>query len=223
MDNLNLKQTADGSSTLYNQMLDEHYHSIHGALTESIHVFVRMGFLNFIDSFKSVKDVNILEIGFGTGLNCILTFIENIKLNISLNYTALEPFPLEMQIIDNLDFNLDFRYLDAFKLIHQSFWGKPVEINKQFFLEKSTLELKDLNDNKFYDIIYSDAFAPSKQPELWKVDVFSKLFNLTSNNGVLVTYCAKGQVRRDLEKVGYFVERLEGPPGKREMIRATKV
>ena len=223
MDNLNLKQTADGSSTLYNQMLDEHYHSIHGALTESIHVFVRMGFLNFIDSFKSVKDVNILEIGFGTGLNCILTFIENIKLNISLNYTALEPFPLEMQIIDNLDFNLDSRYLDAFKLIHQSLWEKPVEINKQFSLEKSTLELKDFNDNKFYDIIYFDAFAPSKQPELWKVDVFSKLFNLTSNNGVLVTYCAKGQVRRDLEKVGYFVERLEGPPGKREMLRATKV
>tara|TARA_Y100000991_G_scaffold207077_1_gene184763 strand:+ start:569 stop:1240 length:672 start_codon:yes stop_codon:yes gene_type:complete len=221
--NLNLKQTADGSSTLYNQMLDEHYHSIHGALNESIHVFIRMGFLNFVESFKSAKDINILEIGFGTGLNCILTFIENIKLNISLNYTALEPFPLEMEIIDNLDFNLASRHLDAFKLIHQSFWEKPVEINKQFSLEKSRLELKDFNDNKFYDIIYFDAFAPSKQPELWKVDVFTKLFNLTSYNGVLVTYCAKGQVRRDLEKVGYFVERLEGPPGKREMLRATKV
>ena len=223
MGNLNLKQTADGSSTLYNQMLDEHYHSIHGALNESIHVFIRMGFLNFVESFKSAKDINILEIGFGTGLNCILTFIENIKLNISLNYTSLEPFPLEMEIIDNLDFNLASRHLDAFKLIHQSFWEKPVEINKQFSLEKSRLELKDFNDNKFYDIIYFDAFAPSKQPELWKVDVFTKLFNLTSYNGVLVTYCAKGQVRRDLEKVGYFVERLEGPPGKREMLRATKV
>ena len=223
MNNLNLKQTADGSSTLYNQILDEHYHSIHGALNESIHVFIRMGFLNFVDSFKSAKDVNILEIGFGTGLNCILTFIENIKLNISLNYIALEPFPLEMEIIDNLDFNLNSNQLDAFKFIHQSSWSKPIEINQQFSLEKSRLELNDFNTNKFYDIIYFDAFAPSKQPELWKVDVFSKLFNLTSRNGVLVTYCAKGQVRRDLEKVGYFVERLEGPPGKREMLRATKV
>lgn len=158
-----------------------------------------------------------------TGLNCILTFIESLKLNIFLNYTSLEPYPLEMKIIDNLNFNLDSKQLDVFKLIHQSFWGKAVEINKQFSLEKYKLELKDFNTNKFYDIIYFDAFAPNKQPELWKVDVFSKLFNLTSNNGVLVTYCAKGQVRRDLEKVGYFVERLEGPPGKREMLRATKV
>ena len=223
MNNIHFKQTADGSSTLYNALLDEHYHSIHGALNESIHVFIRKGFLDFVNLYKSVKNINILEIGFGTGLNCILTFIENLKLNTSLNYTSLEPFPLEMKIIDNLDFNLDSIQLDAFKLIHQSFWGNPVEINKQFYLEKSILELKDFNADKFYDIIYFDAFAPSKQPELWKVDIFSKLFNLTSKNGVLVTYCAKGQVRRDLEKVGYFVERLEGPPGKREMIRATKV
>ena len=222
MNNLYFKQTADGSSTLYNLMLDEHYHSIHGALNESNHVFIRKGFLDFIDLFKSVKNINILEIGFGTGLNCILTFTENLKLNISLNYTSLEPFPLEMEIIDTLNFNLDSKQLVAFKLIHQSVWGKPVEINKQFSLEKFKLELKDFNTNKFYDIIYFDAFAPNKQPDLWKLDVFSKLFNLTSRNGVLVTYCAKGQVRRDLEKVGYFVERLEGPPGKREMIRATK-
>jgi tRNA U34 5-methylaminomethyl-2-thiouridine-forming methyltransferase MnmC len=222
LNNLYFKQTADGSSTLYNLMLDEHYHSIHGALNESNHVFIRKGFLDFIDLFKSVKNINILEIGFGTGLNCILTFTENLKLNISLNYTSLEPFPLEMEIIDTLNFNLDSKQLVAFKLIHQSVWGKPVEINKQFSLEKFKLELKDFNTNKFYDIIYFDAFAPNKQPDLWKLDVFSKLFNLTSRNGVLVTYCAKGQVRRDLEKVGYFVERLEGPPGKREMIRATK-
>jgi len=223
LNNLHFKQTADGSSTLYNSLLDEHYHSIHGALNESVHVFIRKGFLDFIDLFKTLKNINILEIGFGTGLNCILTFIENLKLNISLNYTSLEPFPLEMEIIDKLDFNLNSRQLDAFRLIHQSLWGKPFDINKQFSLEKYKLELKDFNADKFYDIIYFDAFAPSKQPELWKVDVFSKLFNLTSNNGVLVTYCAKGQVRRNLEKVGYFVERLDGPPGKREMIRASKV
>lgn len=223
MNNLHFKQTADGSSTLYNSLVDEHYHSIHGALNESIHVFINKGFLDFVDLFKPVKNLNILEIGFGTGLNCILTFIESLKLNIFLNYTSLEPYPLEMKIIDNLNFNLDSKQFDVFKLIHQSFWGKAVEINKQFSLEKYKLELKDFNTNKFYDIIYFDAFAPNKQPELWKVDVFSKLFNLTSNNGVLVTYCAKGQVRRDLEKVGYFVERLEGPPGKREMLRATKV
>ena len=223
MNNLHFKQTADGSSTLYNSLLDEHYHSIHGALNESIHVFINKGFLDFVDLLKSIKNLNILEIGFGTGLNCILTFIETLKLNISLNYTSLEPFPLEMEIIDDLNFNLDSKQLDVFKLIHQSFWGKAIEINKKFSIEKYKLELKDFNTNKLYDVIYFDAFAPNKQPELWKVDVFSKLFNLTSKNGVLVTYCAKGQVRRDLEKVGYFVERLEGPPGKREMLRATKV
>ena len=223
MNNLHFKQTADGSSTLYNSLLDEHYHSIHGALNESIHVFINKGFLDFVDLFKSIKNLNILEIGFGTGLNCILTFIETLKLNISLNYTSLEPFPLEMEIIDDLNFNLDSEQLDVFKLIHQSLWGKAIEINKKFSIEKYKLELKDFNTNKLYDVIYFDAFAPNKQPELWKVDIFSKLFNLTSKNGVLVTYCAKGQVRRDLEKVGYFVERLEGPPGKREMLRATKV
>ncbi len=223
MENLHFKTTADGSSTLYNQSLDEHYHSIHGALQESLHVFITMGFINFVDAFKKAENINILEIGFGTGLNCILTFIENLKVNIPVNYTALEPFPLDMELISNLDFNLNSNQLDVFKSIHQSSWEKSIVINEQFSLEKSTMELNDFNTNKLYDIIYFDAFAPSKQPELWKVDVFSKLFNLTSTNGVLVTYCAKGQVRRDLEKVGYYVERLEGPPGKREMLRATKV
>ena len=188
----------------YNSLLDEHYHSIHGALNESIHVFINKGFLDFVDLFKSIKNLNILEIGFGTGLNCILTFIETLKLNISLNYTSLEPFPLEMEIIDDLNFNLDSKQLDVFKMIHQSFWGKAIEINKKFSIEKYKLELKDFNTNKLYDVIYFDAFAPNKQPELWKVDVFSKLFNLTSKNGVLVTYCAKGQVRRDLEKSRLF-------------------
>jgi tRNA U34 5-methylaminomethyl-2-thiouridine-forming methyltransferase MnmC len=204
-------------------LLDEHYHSIYGALNESIHVFIRKGLLDFIDLFKPVKNINILEIGFGTGLNCILTFIENLKVNISLNYTALEPYPLEMELISNLDFNLNSNQLGVFKSIHQSSWEESIAVNEQFNLEKFKMGLHDFNANKLYDIIYFDAFAPRKQPELWKVDVFSKLFNLTSNNGVLVTYCAKGQVRRDLEKVGYSVERLEGPPGKREMLRATKV
>ena len=222
MNNLHLKKTADGSSTIYHQLLDEHYHSIHGALNESVHVFIKMGLIYVFNSFKSAKNINILEIGFGTGLNCILTFIESLKFNISLNYTALEPFPLKMEIIENLDFNLSPFQLEVFKSIHHFSWEESVTVNEQFTVEKSTLELNDFNSNKLYDILYFDAFAPSKQPELWTVDIFSKLFNLTSRNGVLVTYCAKGQVRRDLEKVGYFVERLEGPPGKREMIRATK-
>ena len=166
MNNLHFKQTADGSSTLYSSLFDEHYHSIHGALNESIHVFINKGFLEFVDLFKPVKNLNILEIGFGTGLNCILTFIETLKLKVSLNYTSLEPFPLEMKIIDNLNFNLDSEQLHVFKLIHQSFWGKAVKIHKQFSLEKYKLGLKDFNTNKFYDIIYFDAFAPNKQPEL---------------------------------------------------------
>ena len=223
MSNLHFKTTADGSSTLYNPLLDEHYHSIHGALQESLHVFIKMGFVNFSNTFKTAKSVNILEIGFGSGLNCILTYIENLKTQLNVNYTALEPFPLEMDIVENLDFNLNSKQLDIFKLIHGCLWEETVSIQENFFLQKSQLELDSFSTINLYDIIYFDAFAPMKQPELWTVDVFSKLFNITSINGSLVTYCAKGQVRRDLEHVGYSVERLEGPPGKREMLRATKV
>ena len=128
-----------------------------------------------------------------------------------------------MDIVENLDFNLNSKQLDIFKLIHGCLWEETVSIQEKFFLQKSQLELDSFNTINLYDIIYFDAFAPMKQPELWTVDVFSKLFNITSINGTLVTYCAKGQVRRDLEHVGYSVERLEGPPGKREMLRATKV
>jgi tRNA U34 5-methylaminomethyl-2-thiouridine-forming methyltransferase MnmC len=208
LSNLSIKATNDGSSTIYNEELDEHYHSIHGALQESLHVFIKMGLNYHVKHNENLQKLNILEIGFGTGLNCILTLIEHLKNEkITVKYSAIEPFPLNSTSLKSLNFKLSNQHLNLFNKIHESNW------------EKENIILT----NSFYDLIYFDAFAPRKQPELWNLEVFNKLFKLTSINGTLVTYCAKGQVRRDLESVGFKVERLNGPPGKREMLRATKI
>ncbi|MFT4678217.1 MAG: tRNA U34 5-methylaminomethyl-2-thiouridine-forming methyltransferase MnmC [Litorivivens sp.] len=210
-------ETNDGSLSLYVDELDETYHSRHGAVTESLHVFIENG----LNQFANNSDVNILEVGFGTGTNCMLTISE--ALNRKVYYRALEPKPLtpiEWSRVIELGMPLiDNKFLKAIVSC-----TSHTKLSESFDLEiiKSTLQEAALEPNSI-DLIYYDAFGPRAQPEMWTVDCFQKLYNCMKTGGILVTYCAKGQVRRDLKSCGFEMERLPGPPGKREMLRATKV
>lgn len=217
-----IEKTLDCSDTLYVPSLDEHYHSTNGAVQEAKHVFIEAGLLQCLEK----KELNILEIGFGTGLNAYLTLKEILKTDITLNYTTLELYPLPIDLIKKLNYALNLSYEDKelFLSIHNANWDI-----KTTFKDKITfLKLKaDINQVIFtldtkVDLIYFDAFAPNKQPELWTQPIFDKLFSLLNNKGILTTYCAKGAVRRMLLHSGFIVDRLPGPLGKREMLRASK-
>lgn len=212
-----IEQTNDGSNTLFVPRLNEHYHSTKGALTESRHVFVETGM------GKVTKDaIRILEIGFGTGLNAFLTLLKAEERNIKIQYTTLELYPLEWNTVEKLN------YADSpvFEQIHQSVWGREAEITDYFTLLKLNEDFTryDFNSHEPFDVIYFDAFAPEKQPEMWSQPLFDLLYSVTTTGGVLTTYCAKGVIRRMLQQSGFMVERLPGPPGgKREILRATKL
>lgn len=215
--------TADGSHTLISKQLGVTYHSIHGAIQESNHVFIQAG-LKLISDSK--KQINILEMGFGTGLNALLTyhFAESNLLNI--HYTTIEAYPIQFDMYNSLNYcNLlgKSNLQSSFKLMHESDWNTDILIQSNFILHKINKKLQDLQliDNQ-YELIYFDAFSPNEQPELWEPEIFTKLFNYTKSNGILVTYCAKGLFKRTLKSCGFIVESIEGPPGKREMVRATK-
>ena len=223
MSSLKLKITGDGTSTIYNELLDEHYHSVHGAKQESLHVFIKNGLSFYIQSYPLKSKYSILELGFGTGLNCILSLLNNLNSVARIYYNAIEPNILDFNKIKKLNFNLSNNDLIFFEKIHQLNWEIEYKVHHNFFLKKFNTDFKSFKTIDSYDIIYFDAFAPTKQPSLWTIEVFEKIFNLIKENGILVTYCAKGQVRRDLESVGFKVERLEGPPGKREMLRAIRL
>ena len=211
----------DGSDTLYLADLDEHYHSTFGAIQESMHVFIRSGF-----EVCPANEVCILEIGLGTGLNCFLTRMASRDSSKSVQYFAVEKYPLPSNITENLNFGEVYSSLesDLFSSLHACQWGCNIQLDNRFMLHKIEADLVDLNINDLpaINLIYFDTFSPEKQPELWKLPIFEKLFSRMSSNGILVTYCAKGYVRRNLQAAGFIVERLPGPPGKREMIRATK-
>lgn len=218
---LELIETKDGSHSLYNTELDETYHSVHGALNESKHVFIKHG---LHESAKTFKEINILEVGFGTGLNALLTLIETQKNKLQVNYFTLEPLPLTEDILEKLNYarlinNDQNKYFDR---LHECEWKKENEIIPGFSFTKFNCTLQDISLEKPVDLVYFDAFAPRVQSELWIIDVFEKLFRMMSSNAILVTYCAKGEVKRTLRKAGFIVETLQGPPGKREMIRARK-
>jgi len=204
---------------LYNTQFNEHYHSIHGALQESLHVFIKNGLKTF-----NTPLLNIFEMGFGTGLNALLT-LQNMPPNGRFFYHTIDLFPLETKQVLNLNYReITFDKANMLEKIHQADWSKQVAVNKNFTLLKEKVSLLDsrLSDN-FYDLIYFDAFSPEKQPELWSINVFEKLHKAMKNQSILVTYCAKGYVKRNLMAAGFQVEKLQGPPGKREMIRAKKV
>lgn len=218
---MEIEKTADGSYTLFVPELDEHYHSVKGALTESEHIFINMGLKH-----SCAENPHILEIGFGTGLNAFLTSIEAKKGKRNIFYTTIEKYPLDMETIKLLDYPdlIAPEESELFYSIHNAGWNSPQTVSKHFTIEKIEGDFTEYRFREGYDIIYFDAFAPEKQPEMWSQKLFDSLFSILNENGILTTYCAKGAVRRMLKTAGFTVERLPGPPGgKREILRGTKI
>jgi tRNA U34 5-methylaminomethyl-2-thiouridine-forming methyltransferase MnmC len=223
-----LRLCEDGSHTLFSEKAGECYHSIHGALNESLHIFITAGFKAVLKKHQIRKKnlVRILEIGFGTGLNALLTGLEADQENIFVDYTGLEPFPVEDVILKKLNFCtfLSEQSDQIFSTMHECSWGTAFKISPYFSFtkKKSGFMEVDLVDNSF-DLIYFDAFSPEAQPELWEQEVFDKCYKVMAPEGILVTYCAKGRVKRALKSAGFAVENLPGPAGKREITRAQKL
>ena len=212
-------KTGDGSHTIYVPDLDEHYHSIHGAIQESTYIFIKNGF-----EVCKADPLNIFEVGFGTGLNALLTAIRSFPGNKEVNYTAVERYPLDKKIINSLNYN-DYTGENAgniFHLIHSASWNIKVNICKNFNLEKIETDFTARPPSGRYDLIYFDAFGPDKQPEMWTREIFNWIAAITNKRGILVTYSAKGEVKRNLRACGFDVTLLPGPPGKRQMISAVK-
>lgn len=219
--------TADGSNSLHIKELGEGYHSVHGAVQESEHVFINAGLRTMNTSGSSISnEITILEIGLGTGLNVLLSLLDVNNNNQKINYIALEPYPIEKDVANNLNYAQllsDGKFKTAFEKIHTCNWSIPTLLSDNFTFLKVKQKVHDYEFENKYNLIYFDAFGPNIQPEMWTEEVFSKIYSATQPNGILVTYCAKGEVKRTLKKVGFTVESLKGPPGKREMIRAIKL
>lgn len=229
MQKLELKITDDGSHTLFVPEIDECYHSTKGAIQESKHIFIDAGLKQC-----GKDEINVLEIGFGTGLNALLTALSPLEGGIFtkiINYTTIELFPISVEQALKLNYpetlekqsevsSGEFRRY--FEKIHQSPWNEKVQLAENFTLTKLNLDFTKTELQGTFDVIYFDAFSPEKQPEMWSEEMFQKLYNSASENAALTTYCAKGVVRRAMKSAGFVVERLPGPPGKREILRARK-
>lgn len=213
--------TADGSHTLFVPELNEHYHSINGAVQESKHVFIDAGLHRC-----SKEEINIFEVGFGTGLNAFLTLVEAASISKTIRYTGIEAYPLDIETIKKLNYpqHYSIHYQDLYYKLHSVEWGVEASISPTFSLTKLHADLTafDWSELKNIDLIYFDAFAPDKQADLWTQDIFDNLYQIANDGAVMTTYCAKGVVRRMMQQAGFTVERLPGPPGKREMLRAVK-
>lgn len=216
---LKLVCTSDGSHTILVPELNEHYHSVNGAVLESSVVYIANGF-----SSCDKNPVRIFEVGFGTGLNALLTMAESIKVNRSVSYTAIDRYPLPLETANELN-HWQFageKGREYFRSLHDAGWGNKVEINENFSLYKIEADLITYELSGSYDLIYFDAFAPSKQPEMWEEGIIKKISSITSTGGIFVTYSSRGELKRLLKKNGFSVTLLPGPPGKREVIRAIK-
>lgn len=211
--------TSDGSHTIYVPELDEHYHSIHGAIQESTFIFIENGF-----DFCKADPVNIFEVGFGTGLNALLTAMKSLNGSRLVYYTSIEKYPLGKEVTELLNYHqfTGKAGKETYDLIHSSQWNTMVKINKNFNLMKIKGDITLESVSGKYDLIYFDAFGPDKQPEMWTKKLFGSISAMTIKNGVFVTYSAKGEVKRNLMECGFEVSRLAGPPGKRQIIRAIK-
>jgi len=216
--------TDDGSTTIHLPEWDEQYHSKFGAIQEARHVFIQMGLFKVLER-EELFEVSILEIGFGTGLNALVTWQEANKKQVLIEYTGVEAYPVSSEEVEHLNFAKMLEEPEAasvFQKMHKIPWETPQNISKNFNLTKQQKYFQEINDVNKYDLIYFDAFGAGIQPDLWTEEIFEKMYIAIRNNGILVTYAAKGSVRRAMLQVGFKVERLPGPPGKREMLRATK-
>ena len=216
-----LKITSDGSHTLYVPELDEHYHSIHGAIQEANHVYINNGL-----KYKSSNEIAVLEIGFGTGLNSFMTFLAAQNKELLIEYVGVEAYPILEEELLKLNYVAELgatQFAKIFESFHSCSWEEKHQITPSFSLLKRKQFFHEIDDKNKFDIIFFDAFGARVQPELWTEEIFLKMFLALKSEGVLVTYAAKGSVRRAMQSVGFRVERLPGPPGKREMLRAVKM
>jgi len=216
--------TDDGSKTIHIPDWNEQYHSTHGAIQEAIHVYIKHGltFFSTSEGYKNSSEISILEIGFGTGLNAFLTAIKAKDLNLNCNYVGVEGYPIIKEELDALNYTKILKYTSIFNAIHASTWETKCAITKHFKLQKQEKQFLDITEDNQFDVVYFDAFGPRVQPELWTENVFKIIYKTMKQNGVMVTYCAQGHARRAMMSVGFVVTKLEGPPGKRHMLRAVK-
>lgn len=212
--------TEDGSQSLYDEALNETYHSTKGARSESEYVFLKMG-LDYLcqNRTPNTQDLRILEVGFGTGLNAWLSWQWAERNKIHVHFYTLEPFPISMDLVKQMDLATDGQFL----AIHDAIWNKPTDFDEFFSLHKSTNKLEEAVFTTPFDCVFFDAFAPSKQPEVWTLENLEKCFDALDAGGILTTYCAQGQFKRNLAAVGFDVEVLPGALGKKEMVRGRKL
>jgi tRNA U34 5-methylaminomethyl-2-thiouridine-forming methyltransferase MnmC len=211
--------TDDGFTTLFSEEFNQFYHSVRGALDETQRVYIELGLLA---KMQETTEISILELGFGTGLNALVTAFEAQKNNLKVNYTSLEPFPISEEDVKLLNYQTGAE-TDLIKKLHRVNWEESVEISSNFSLKKVKSTLQDFKTDKLFDVIYYDAFAPSSQPELWTAETFSHVASITKKNGFLTTYCSKTVVRKAMEQAGFKVEKHAGIWGKREVVRAIKL
>lgn len=229
----NIITTADGSKTIQIEDWNEQYHSVHGAIQEANHVYIKHGLLFFSSeslartqgllSRQNTRTIEVLEIGFGTGLNALLTQLQAGNLNQHINYVGVEAFPISSEELGQLNYASELGVAsEKLEELHSCSWEEEHKISEVFTLKKQQQFFKDISAENQFDVIYFDAFGARVQPELWTEDIFKIMHKALKQNGVLTTYAAIGKVRRTLVALGFEVERLQGPPGKRHMLRAVK-
>lgn len=212
--------TNDGSKTIYLPHLDETYHSSHGAVQEAIHVFIKHG-VQMVEQ----NDIRIFEMGFGTGLNALLSYVESEKAGIHISYSGIEAYPVDLDVAMQMNYCalIGKEHQSKFEQLHKADWETLNQLSHLFSFEKIHAKIEDyLLEKEQVDVVFYDAFGPRAQEDMWKPEILQKMYDLLKPNGFLVTYCAKGQVKRDLKSLGFEIEPLPGPPGKREMTRAWK-
>lgn len=211
-------ETADGSHTLFSRRFDEIYHSRYGAVAESQHIFLNAG-LDFIDQ----KEIKVFEVGFGTGLNALLSWSYAESKGTKISYDTMELYPVPMNLIYHVNYPDLLGEREKFTRLHESEWDKVIELSPHFSFTKfhaSVLDMQYLPSH--VDVVFFDAFSPEKQPEMWTTDVFQKMYDILRPGGILVTYCSKSYVRKNMQQAGFEITKIPGPHGKRDMVRATK-